>query len=205
MRILFADDCADEIIDAGIDGVCAVSAFGSDGIGIAFELLVEAFFVGVKQSLFFGRKGRFVFEGIDELLRQMRGVSEGVHIRPFACVDGVSPVVSGALFESLETTDPSHVTIIVMEMFAALYQASFGVRTYHFFDVRGVFDFSHVARAMAQNDSRLSRSYELSPCSRSSVCKTTFYIPSEESPSKLREGNRILIVYILALRVVFSS
>ena len=47
--------------------------------------------------------------------------------------------------------------------------------------------YCHVVRAMAQNDSRLRRSMDLSPCSHSSVRKNRFLRPEGESPSKLDE------------------
>ncbi len=49
----------------------------------------------------------------------------------------------------------------------------------------------HVARAMAQNDSRPRRSYDLSPCSRSSVRKNKFLRPEGESPLSSMRGVKV--------------
>ena len=94
-RILFTEDCSDEVVYAGIDEVIAVFIFGCDRVVRAIELCIEAGFVGVQKGLFFRRKWRFVAHGIDEFLSKMRGITKGIHIRPLAEIDGALFVVTG--------------------------------------------------------------------------------------------------------------
>ena len=54
---------------------------------------------------------------------------------------------------------------------------------------------------MAQNDSRLRRSMDLSPCSRSSVRKNTFLRPEGESASKLDERDKWVLRFKIEVRV----
>ena len=90
----FSKDSPDEIIDAGVDGKIAVFVLGCDWIRLAFELLVETGFVGVKECLFLGRKGRLVLEGVNELLREVGSVTESGHVSPLAGKDGVRIIVA---------------------------------------------------------------------------------------------------------------
>ena len=143
-RILFSEDCSDEVVYAGIDEVVAVFIFGCDGIVRSVELGIEAGFIGVQKSLFFRREGCFVAHGIDEFLSKMRGIAKGCHVRPFAEVDGVCFVVAGMRNVGLETADAGNVAIVVTEHLAALHGSVFGVSTDHFLDMRFVFDFSHL-------------------------------------------------------------
>ena len=140
----FSKDSPDEVIDAGIDGKIAVFVLGCDWIRLAFELLVETGFVGVKECLFLGRKGRLVLEGVNELLREVGSVTESGHVGPLAGKDGVRIIVAGLRGIGLQTADFSDITVIVMVMFAALSHAAFFMSTEDFFDVRGVFDFCHI-------------------------------------------------------------
>ena len=55
-RILFSEDCSDEVVYAGIDEVIAVFIFGCDRVVRAIELCIEAGLVGVQKGLFFRRK-----------------------------------------------------------------------------------------------------------------------------------------------------
>ena len=143
-RILFSEDCSDEVVYAGIDEVVAVFIFGRNRVMRAVELGLEAGFIGVQKGLFFRRERRFVAHGIDEFLSKMRGITKGCHVRPFAEVDGVCFVVAGMRDVGLETADAGNVAIVVTEHFAALHGSVFGVSTYHFLDMRFVFDFSHL-------------------------------------------------------------
>ena len=143
-RILFSEDCSDEVVYAGIDEVIAVFIFGCDRVVRAIELCIEAGFIGVQKSLFFRREGCLVAHRIDEFLGKMRGITKGIHIRPFAEVDGVCFVVAGFRDVSLETADAGNVAIVVTEHLAALHGSVFGVSTDHFLNMRFVFDFSHL-------------------------------------------------------------
>jgi len=142
-RIFFTEDSSDEVVYAGIDEVVAVFVFGRDGIVRSVELGIEAGFVGVQKGLFFRRERRFVAHGIDELLSEMRGIAESVHVRPLAEIDGVLFVVAGMRDVGLETADTGNVAVIVTEYLAALHGSVFGVSTDHFLDMRFVFDFRH--------------------------------------------------------------
>ena len=143
-RILFSDDSSDEVVYAGIDEVVAVFIFGCDGIVRSVELGIEAGLVGVQEGLFFRRKGRFVAHGIDEFLSKMRGIAKGCHVRPFAEIDGVLLVIAGFRDVCLKTADASYIAVIVTEYLAALNCTVFGVSSYHFLDMRFVFDFRHL-------------------------------------------------------------
>ena len=137
-RILFSEDCSDEVVYAGIDEVIAVFIFGCDRVVRAIELCIEAGLVGVQKGLFFRRKWRFVAHGTDEFLSKMGGIAESGHVRPLAEIDG------GMRNVGLETADAGNVAIVVTEYLAALNCTVFGVSTYHFLDMRFVFDFSHL-------------------------------------------------------------
>ena len=102
-RGFFAEDGTDEVVGTGIDGKSAVLGFGCYGVGSAFELLVETRHDRVEEGLFLRLERCFVFEGIDELLCEMGGISESGHVRPFAEIDGVSFVVAGTRFVGLDT------------------------------------------------------------------------------------------------------
>lgn len=69
--VLLAENGADEIVGAGVDGVVAELVFGRDGIVFALELLVETRFDLIEKRLFAIGKRRVVLPGIDELLRQV--------------------------------------------------------------------------------------------------------------------------------------
>ncbi len=142
-RIFFSKDSSDEVVYAGIDEVIAVFIFGCDRVVRAIELCIEAGLVGVQKGLFFRRKWRFVAHGIDEFLSKMGGIAESGHVRPLAEIDGACFVIAGMRNVGLETTDAGNVAIVVTEYLAALNCTVFGVSTYHFLDMRFVFDFSH--------------------------------------------------------------
>ena len=110
----FSKYSPDEIIDAGIDGKIAVFVLGCDRIRLAFELFVETGFVGVKECLFLGRKGRLVLEGVNELLREMGSITESGHVSPLAGKDGVRIIVAGLRGIGLQTADFSDITVVVM-------------------------------------------------------------------------------------------
>ena len=143
-RILFSDDGSDEVVYAGIDEIVAVFIFGRDRVMRSVELGIEAGLVGVQEGLFFRRKGCFVAHGIDELLGKMRSIAEGGHVRPFAEIDGALFVVARFRNVSLKAADASYITVIVTEHLAALNCTVFGVSTYHFLNMRFVFDFRHI-------------------------------------------------------------
>ena len=142
-RIFFTEDCSDEVVYAGIDEVIAVFILGCDRVVRAIELCIEAGLVGVQKGLFFRRKWRFVAHGIDEFLSKMGGIAESGHVRPLAEIDGACFVIAGMRNVGLETADAGNVAIVVTEYLAALNCTVFGVSTYHFLDMRFVFDFSH--------------------------------------------------------------
>ena len=143
-RILFSEDCSDEVVYAGIDEVVAVFIFGRNRVMRAVELGIEAGFIGVQKSLFFRREGCLVAHRIDEFLSKMRGITKGIHIRPFAEIDGALLVIAGFRDVGLKTTNAGNITVIVTEHLAALHGSVFGVSTYHFLDMRFVFDFRHL-------------------------------------------------------------
>ena len=144
-RGFFAEDGTDEIVGTGIDGKRAVFGFGCYGVGGAFELLVETRHDRVEEGLFLRLEGRFGFEGIDELLREVRSIAESGHVRPFAEIDGVSFVVAGTRFVGLETSLFGDVSVIIIKVFSALDHAAFFVCADHFFDIVVVFNFSHMS------------------------------------------------------------
>lgn len=69
--VLLAENGADEIVGAGVDGVVAELVFGRNGIVFALELFVETRFNLIEERLFAVGQRRVVLPSIDELLRQV--------------------------------------------------------------------------------------------------------------------------------------
>lgn len=142
-RVLLANDSADEIINAGIDGVVAVFITGSDRIWFAFELGIETGFAGVEKRLFVRRKRSLELEGINQLFGEMGGAAESLHISALSEPDRLGFVVAGRGGVGLQSADFGDVAVVIAEDFAALDKSA--ACTDDFLNVRGVFDSCHIS------------------------------------------------------------
>jgi len=146
VRLFFAEHGSDEIVRSGIDGIIALLVLRGDRIGFAFELGIEARHDAVQEGLLFGRKGRFVTEGVNEFLGKMGGIPKGLLVRAFTYSNRRGSIIAPARLVGFEAAYFGNLTIVVLEVFLAFHEGMlllFAPRTYHGFNTLGMFDFSH--------------------------------------------------------------
>ena len=73
----------------------------------------------------------------------MGGSAKGFHVIQFACHRRMSDIIARLGDVNLETSDLGHFAFVIIEMFAALNSAFFGVSTNNLLNMRFVFDFCH--------------------------------------------------------------
>lgn len=177
LTLRFVDqDGADEV------GELADTLFAEQGIGFAVELRGVAGdhlrVAGVVRVL--GYECGFAASRYPSLVLRLFGGRAGIALE-----------VALLLFIDFLRTATEDATVRVTPMLLTHDQRlSFVQFAGDTFDSGGCFKLCHVARAMAQNDSRPRRSYDLSPCSRSSV-RTHFVSvrPEGRAPLSSMRGN----------------
>ena len=140
--MLFEEDCAEEIVRAGIDGEVAELVLLGNGIGRAIKLLAETDFDLVKESLFGRRERRVVFPCIDKLLRRMGVLTKNLLVGQFGSNNRAGCVIAFVRSVAFLLANFSDITFVVTEMLLALNNT--GMSTDDFLKLWVVKYFCHV-------------------------------------------------------------
>ena len=140
--MFLAEDGAEEIVGASVDGVLAKLVTRGDGIVLTIQLLVEALFDAVEESLLGGRERGVVLPSIDELLCHVGNIAECLHVIFLGKHDRGGFVIAFVGRVGFRLADLGDVSHEVMKHLLALNDA--GVSTKNLFNVTFVIDFCHI-------------------------------------------------------------